>query len=210
MDELFRFRAIELVGGIRKRQFSCVDVVSASLARIAALDDRYQAFLTVAAEDALQRAERADRVIARGEAVGPLHGLPMALKDLIDTEGIRTTYGSALFRDHVPDADDIVAARLKAAGAIIVGKTNTPEFGYGAITDNELRGPTCNPYDPLRTSGGSSGGSAPPSLSAWCQWRTARTSPAPCASRRASARWSACGRRSVGSRPYPSRRSGRI
>jgi amidase len=160
MDELFRFRAIELVGGIRKRQFSCVDVVSASLARIAALDDRYQAFLTVAAEDALQRAERADRVIARGEAVGPLHGLPMALKDLIDTEGIRTTYGSALFRDHVPDADDIVAARLKAAGAIIVGKTNTPEFGYGAITDNELRGPTCNPYDPLRTSGGSSGGSA--------------------------------------------------
>ena len=86
--------------------------------------------------------------------------MPVALKDLVDTEGIRTTYGSALFRDHVPDSDDIVAARLKAAGAIIVGKTNTPEFGYGAITDNELRGPTCNPYDPLMTSGGSSGGSA--------------------------------------------------
>jgi amidase len=160
MDELFRLRAIDLVRGVRERRFSCADVVSASLARIGRLDDRYQAFLTVAAESALRRAAQADRAIARGEAVGSLLGLPVALKDLVDTEGIRTTYGSALFRDHVPDADDIVAARLKSAGAIIVGKTNTPEFGYGAITDNELRGPTRNPYDPLRTSGGSSGGSA--------------------------------------------------
>ena len=160
MDELFRLRAIDLVRGISERRVSCVDVMSAALARIGALDDRYRAFLTVAAENALCHAERADRAIASGDAVGPLHGLPVALKDLVDTEGIRTTYGSALFRDHVPDSDDVVAARLKAAGAIIVGKTNTPEFGYGAITDNELRGPTCNPYDPLMTSGGSSGGSA--------------------------------------------------
>jgi amidase len=160
MDELFRLGALDVVRGLHERRFSCVDVVSASLARIAALDDRYQAFLTVALESALRRAEQADRALAMGETVGPLHGLPVALKDLVDTEGIRTTYGSALFRDHVPDSDDIIAVRLKAAGAIIVGKTNTPEFGYGAITDNELRGPTRNPYDPLRTSGGSSGGSA--------------------------------------------------
>jgi amidase len=160
MDELLRLGALDMVRGLHERRFSCVDVVSASLARIAALDDRYQAFLTVAVESALRRAEQADRALAMGETVGRLHGLPVALKDLVDTQGIRTTYGSALFRDHVPDSDDIISVRLKAAGAIIVGKTNTPEFGYGAITDNELRGPTRNPYDPLRTSGGSSGGSA--------------------------------------------------
>jgi amidase len=127
MNDLIRCGAIDLVRGIREGEFSCVDAVSASLERIEALDERYKAFLTVVPDAALEEAERADRAMSRGEAVGPLHGLPVALKDIVETEGIRTTYGSTLFRGHVPDADDLVAARLKDAGAIIVGKTNTTE-----------------------------------------------------------------------------------
>jgi amidase len=93
-------------------------------------------------------------------STGPLHGVPIAIKDLTDTGGLATTYGSVLFRDHVPVEDDLVVARLRRAGAIILGKTNTPEFGFGAVCANRLCGPTRNPFDPALTSGGSSGGSA--------------------------------------------------
>jgi amidase len=105
-------------------------------------------------------AKRADEMQARGEKLGPLHGLPVAHKDLIDTRGIRTTFGSPLFKDNVPSEDDIVVERMRVAGAIIVGKTNTPEFGAGSQTFNSVFGATRNPYDLTKTCGGSSGGAA--------------------------------------------------
>src|SRR5207249_4798519 len=98
--------------------------------------------------------------LARGEAAGPLFGLPVAHKDLVPTRGIRTTYGSPIYRDHVPDQDALLVERLRAAGAITVGKTNTPEFGAGSQTFNRVFGATVNPYDPSKTCGGSSGGAA--------------------------------------------------
>ena len=96
----------------------------------------------------------------RGAQMGPLHGVPIAVKDLTNTRGLRTTYGSLLFQNHVPEQDELVVARLRQAGAVIIGKANTPEFGFGAVCTNRLCGPTRNPFDVLLTSGGSSGGSA--------------------------------------------------
>ena len=107
-----------------------------------------------------QGAAAADEALARGESVGPLHGLPIAHKDLIDTAGIRTTYGSPIYRDHVPKQDALIVERLRSAGAITIGKTNTPEFGAGSQTYNEVFGETLNPYDLTKTCGGSSGGAA--------------------------------------------------
>jgi len=117
------------------------------------------AVVSLRPDEALADAEAADRRAPRaGERLGPLHGLPIAIKDLEDTAGIRTTYGSTLFADHVPVADDLVVARLRAAGAIVVGKTNTPEFGAGSHTFNEVFGTTRNPWALDRSAGGSSGG----------------------------------------------------
>jgi len=116
--------------------------------------------VTLVPELARAAAAEADERQARGEPLGVLHGLPVAHKDLLDTRGIRTTYGSPLYRDHVPAADDIVVERMRKAGAITVGKTNTPEFGAGSQTFNTLFGATRNPYDVSRTCGGSSGGAA--------------------------------------------------
>jgi amidase len=138
-------------------ELSAAAAVEASLARIAALDGEFAAFLTVAADQARAAAVALDQAPA---PVGPLHGVPIAVKDLTDTAGIRTTYGSALFRDHVPAVDDLIVARLKRAGAVVIGKTMTPEFGFGAVCVNPLGGPTRNPFDRRLTSGGSSGGSA--------------------------------------------------
>lgn len=131
--------------------------VRASLARIEACDAELKAFLTVDAEGAMDAAAKVD---ARHGARGRLHGVPVAVKDLTDTAGLRTTFGSRLFRDHVPAEDDLIVARLRAAGAVVVGKTMTPEFGFGASCRNPLGGPTANPWDVSLTSGGSSGGSA--------------------------------------------------
>ena len=111
-------------------------------------------------EQALAEADAIDRRLANGEAVGPLAGVPVAIKDLISTRGIRTTFGSPLYRDNVPDEDDVVVERLRAAGAIVVGKTNTSEFGYGAIGHNQLFPTTRNPWNTALTPGGSSAGSA--------------------------------------------------
>jgi amidase len=153
-----------MTGGLRKlrdalarRELTARAAVEASLEAIARLDPALCAFLTVSAESARAAADALD---ARSEIVGPLHGVPVAIKDLADTAGIRTTYGSTLYRDHVPETDDAVVDRLKRAGAVIVGKTMTPEFGFGAVCVNDLAGPTRNPFDPALTSGGSSGGSA--------------------------------------------------
>jgi amidase len=135
-------------------------VVAAHLARIEAVNPAVNAIVTLVPERALGEAARADEARARGEALGPLHGLPIAIKDLVDTAGIRTTYGSPVYRDHVPAEDAWLARRLRAAGAIVVGKTNTPEFGAGSQTFNPVFGATRNPYDLTLTPGGSSGGAA--------------------------------------------------
>lgn len=150
--------ATELAKALNSGCLSAQAVVEAHLDRIARLDPGFSAFITIDAEGAHEQAARLDALAS--EKRGALHGLPVAIKDLVDTVGLRTTYGSVLYADHVPQVDDLVVARLRAAGAIIVGKANTPEFGFGAVCQNQLCGPTRNPFDRSLTSGGSSGGSA--------------------------------------------------
>lgn len=152
--------AVEIAAGIRARRFSAVEVLDDHLDRIAAVNPLLNAIVTLDADGARAAARAADAALARGEALGALHGLPIAVKDLADTAGMRTTYGSPLFRDHVPAQDALVVERLRAAGAIVIGKTNTSEFGAGSQTFNTVFGITRNPYDPARTPGGSSGGAA--------------------------------------------------
>ena len=159
-DELWRRSATELAASIRRREVSCVEVMQAHLARIEAVNPLLNAIVTLDPELGLRGAAAADDALGRDEAPGPLHGLPMAIKDLEDTAGMRTTYGSPIYRDHVPTADTLMVARLRRAGAIVIGKTNTPEFGAGSQTFNPIFGATRNPYDSARTAGGSSGGTA--------------------------------------------------
>ena len=137
---------------------SARELVAAHLARIERIDPLVNAIVTRTPERALAAADEADRRRARGDDLPPLHGLPIAHKDLQDTAGVRTTYGSPSYRDHVPDADSLLVARLREAGAILVGKTNTPEWGAGSHTFNPVFGATRNPWDTTRSAGGSSGG----------------------------------------------------
>lgn len=137
-----------------------VEVVQAHLTRIERFNPQVNAIVTFVPDQALAAARDADRALARGEAIGPLFGLPVAHKDLHDTAGIRTTYGSPIYQRHVPTTDCLIVERLKRAGAITVGKTNTPEFGAGSQTFNPVFGATRNPYDLRKTCGGSSGGAA--------------------------------------------------
>ncbi|MBA3635130.1 MAG: Asp-tRNA(Asn)/Glu-tRNA(Gln) amidotransferase subunit GatA [Rubrobacteraceae bacterium] len=139
------------------RRLSPVEVVRALLERIEV--DETNAFVTVTAEQALERASRAEREILAGRYKGPLHGVPVALKDIIYTRGVRTTMGSALYAGHVPDHSATVARKLEEAGSILIGKTNTHEFAYGPTGDRSYFGPTKNPHDARRITGGSSGGS---------------------------------------------------
>lgn len=149
--------ATTLARAIARRELSAREAVDAHLEQIAREDPELSAFVTVDAEGARRAADICDAAPA---PLGPLHGVPVAIKDLTDTAGLTTTYGSVLFRDHVPAQDDLVVERLRRAGAVIIGKTNTPEFGFGAVCTNRLCGPTRNPFDKTLTSGGSSGGSA--------------------------------------------------
>jgi amidase len=157
---LARKSARELARLIRTRAVSPVEVLDAHLAVIEAINPKLNAFVTLAAEAAHDAARRAEDAAARSEPLGPLHGLPVAVKDNTLTAGIRTTYASPLYKDFVPDEDAEVVRRLKAAGAIILGKTNMPEFATGANTTNALFGPSRNPWNPALTPSGSSGGSA--------------------------------------------------
>jgi len=159
-DELWRRTATDLAAAIRRREVACVEVMEAFLARIEAVNPVLNAIVTLDADLALRGAAAADRALAGAGEPGPLHGLPIAIKDLEDTAGMRTTYGSPIHRDHVPTQDTLLVARLRQAGAIVIGKTNTPEFGAGSQTFNAVFGATRNPYDPARTPGGSSGGAA--------------------------------------------------
>jgi len=160
-DVLWQDSAAALAARLASGELSACAVTEAHLDRIAVADPALCALLTVAADKALARAGALDAAFAKtGRPVGPLHGVPVAIKDLTDTAGIRTTYGSELYADHVPAASDVAVERIEAAGGIVIGKTNTPEFGFGAICGNRLAGPTRNPFDPRLTSGGSSGGAA--------------------------------------------------
>jgi len=160
MDELYFQSAARLAERIASRELSARDLVECHLARIEQVNPGLNAIVTLTPERALEQAARADELQALGRDLGPLHGLPIAHKDLVATAGIRTTYGSPLYADHVPVNDELIIERLRRAGAVTVGKTNTPEFGAGSQTFNEVFGATCNPYDVTKTCGGSSGGAA--------------------------------------------------
>jgi amidase len=152
--------ATELARRIRVKDLSAREVMEAHLAQIDRVNPKVNAIVTLLPELAMAQAKQADEALARGEETGPLHGLPIAHKDMVPTKGIRTTYGSRVFKDYVPDHDGLIVERLKNAGAITIGKTNTPEFGAGSQTFNEVFGATLNPYDTTKTCGGSSGGAA--------------------------------------------------
>jgi amidase len=144
----------------RARKVSPLELMEAVFARIDAVNPALNAYVTLAREAALAEARRATGRLARKATLPPLHGIPVSIKDLTPTKGLRTTWGSKIFEHHVPDEDALVVERLKAAGAIVVGKTNTPEFGAGSNTFNAVFGVTRNPWNPALTCGGSSGGAA--------------------------------------------------
>lgn len=158
--ELCWMPATDLAEAIRRRRVSPREAVEAVLAQIARVNRAVNAFCTVSAEQAHEAAQAAEDAVVRDQPLGPLHGVPVSIKDLTLTRGIRTTFGSLAFADYVPQEDELIVQRLKAAGAIVVGKTNTPEFGAGGNTTNRLFGPTRNPWKLTHTSGGSSGGAA--------------------------------------------------
>ncbi|MCH8911162.1 MAG: amidase, partial [Chloroflexi bacterium] len=139
-------------------EISSVELVGAHLEQIEKVNPAVNAMVTMVAESAMEQAGAADKARSTGEELGPLHGLPIAIKDLQDTAGILTTHGSPIYKDNVPARDALIVERVKNAGAIIVGKSNTPEFGAGSQTFNPVFGATRNPYDTTRTCGGSSGG----------------------------------------------------
>ncbi len=159
-EELCFLPATELARLIRSSELSAREVLAAHLRRIERVNRVVNAIVTLVPERAEAAALAADEALARGEPVGPLHGLPIAHKDLALTAGIRTTFGSPIFADFVPDQDELFVERVRAAGAILIGKTNTPEFGAGSHTFNPVFGVTRNPYDLARSAGGSSGGAA--------------------------------------------------
>jgi amidase len=152
--------AVDMAKLIRTKKLSAREALDAHLKQIERVNPKVNAIVTLVADLALDAARKADEMQAHREPLGRLHGLPVAHKDLLETRGIRTTFGSLLYKDNVPAVDDIVVARMRSAGAIIVGKTNTPEFGSGSQTFNKVFGATHNPYDLTKTCGGSSGGAA--------------------------------------------------
>ena len=150
--------AVELASLIARREISPVEATRAVLERIDAWEPHINAFITVAGDQAMDAARAAEDAVMRGDDLGPIHGVPYSVKDLLNTAGIRTTFGSFGFEANVPDADCVAVARLRAAGGVMIGKTTTPEFGHKPMTEAPLFGRTLNPWDRERTSGGSSGG----------------------------------------------------
>jgi len=159
-SDLCRLSAVEQARLIRERAISPVELVDAVFARIHALEPVLHAFCTLVEEPARDAARAAEQAVMRGDPLGPLHGVPISVKDLICTRGVTTASGSRGYRDFVPEEDDVTVERVLAAGAILIGKTNVPEFGYAGVGWNELFPETANPWDTSRTPGGSSAGSA--------------------------------------------------
>lgn len=152
--------AVKLAADIRARRTTALEATQACLAQIARLQPVVNAYATVCADEALAAAAAVDAQLARGDATGPLAGVPFSVKDIVNTKGVRTMWGSRTMANNVPDADAVAVARLKAAGAVLVGKTTTSEFAYKLLTDSPATGVTRNPWNPERTPGGSSGGAA--------------------------------------------------
>ena len=159
-SELAFMSAVELAQSIRDKKVSSLEATENFFQRIDQLDSQLHSYLTLCQDQALADARAADAAVRQGVELGPLHGVPISIKDLETTKGVVTTMGSAVFKDRVPDMDSIVVERVKAAGAIILGKTNTPEFGQSGTTENKLGEPCRNPWNTERTPGGSSGGAA--------------------------------------------------
>jgi aspartyl-tRNA(Asn)/glutamyl-tRNA(Gln) amidotransferase subunit A len=159
-SDLTDFSATELAASIRRKRVSPVELVDAVLARIDSSQASVNAFITVLYDAARAQAKAAEKAVMLGDDLGPLHGVPFSVKDLTYTAGVRTTMGSAIFENFVPTEDAVPVARLKHAGAILLGKTTTPEFGHKPLTDSPIFGVTRNPWDLSRTCGGSSGGAA--------------------------------------------------
>lgn len=159
-DDLCFRSATELREPIARKQISPTEIVSAVLARAERLQGELNCFITICADSALAQARDAERRIARGEPARLLEGLPFTVKDIVNTKGVRTTFGAVPYADNVPDQDAVAVARLRAQGAILIGKTTTPEFGSKCLTDSPLFGRTRNAWDARRSSGGSSGGAA--------------------------------------------------
>ncbi len=158
--EVCRTPALALAAAIRAKTLSPIEVVDAVLARIERTHAALNAYCTVTADAARTAARNAEAAVMRGDTLGPLHGVPVSVKDLVLTKGVRTTWGSRVYEHFVPDEDAPVVERVKQAGAIILGKTNTPEFGHKGVTDNLVFGPSRNPWSLTHTPGGSSGGGA--------------------------------------------------
>ena len=153
--------ALQLSAGIQRRELSCLEVMQAFLQRIAAINPHANAIVNLQEPDMLLAlAAVCDQELARGDSRGWLHGIPLAFKDLVDVAGIPTTCGSPLLRDHIPAQDALLVQRMKAAGGLVIGKTNTPEWGLGSHTFNPVFGATPNAFNANFTSGGSSGGAA--------------------------------------------------
>lgn len=159
-DELAYTSAAELAAWIRSRQVSATEVMRATLARAEKANRPLNCFITICEDEALSDAEAADAAIARGDKLGPLHGVPFHVKDLVNTKGVRTTFASYMYENNIPQEDSVSVARLKQAGAVLMGKTTTPEFGHMPYTEAPLFGRTRNAWAADRTSGGSSGGAA--------------------------------------------------
>jgi amidase len=168
--ELWQMSASDLARGIAGRTFAPSEVMAAYLDRITAGNGAINAIVSLRGREALMAEARA----ADDRTGGWLHGMPFAVKDLCATKGLRTTWGSPIYRDFVPEKDDLLAARLRAAGAIFIGKTNTPEWGHGSHSFNPVFGTTRNPYDRSRSAGGSSGGRRRRWQRGFCRWRMGR------------------------------------
>jgi amidase len=161
ISDIVMMDALPLGQALRARKLSCVEVMNAYLDHIERFNPKVNAIISMRdRKELIAEAGTRDEQLRRGEDMGPLHGIPQAIKDLASTKGLRTTQGSPIFKDNVPAADALFVERMRNAGAIVIGKTNTPEFGLGSQTYNPVFGPTGNAYDPTRTAGGSSGGAA--------------------------------------------------
>ena len=164
--------ATELRRLIQSKEVSIVELVELFYQRIDSINPRLNAYLALCQDQALDQARSAQDAVQRGDSLGPLHGIPISVKDLEMTKGIPTTLGSAVFRDRTPDIDSVVVERIRQAGAIILGKTNTPEFGLSGTTENKVSDPCRNPWNTERTPGGSSGGAAAALASGLCTLAT--------------------------------------
>jgi len=160
LEELAFMPATDVAEAIRKKRVSPVEAVEAALSRIERVNPRLNAYCTVTAEAARADARAAEAAVLRGDRLGPLHGVPYSVKDLVITRGVRTAFGSRIYEHNIPEEDAPVVERLRAAGGILVGKTTTPEFGWKGTTDSPLTGISRNPWDLTKSPGGSSGGAA--------------------------------------------------